>query len=562
MDALPAKSPCSHCNHHVALLTTVVGLLIAVYFTFRRKTKKADPATLALLTQTDPIPPECQPCIDALLSPPITKNEKECAEQMRALIQSGCLPYRSLVDRPELLLSMSQHTGNSQTNGALWTRFTVQYNLFAGSIVALGSDKQREVLFALESGGDLGCFAFTEAGAGVLSGAAFESTAVYNRDTKSFTLHCPTESSRKRWISQGLFAEYAVIAANLSIQQKDGTKGENLGPHLFFARIQNRNPSTGDLSPLPGVKISSVGLKTAGLGLDNAIIEFNNFTVPHESLLSRFSSINFDSGEHVTHFPGGVKRMLDLLITRLLTGRIVLSEYTVSTAIKIFRHNWEYCTQRRLYAKSPKTGQTMSELPLINAAFVDYVRCLGIVKFFMLQTRAKVAECIRTDKFKFDTIELTCISKFVGTGFSVDAVSVLRKLMGSQALFEESWLGESSFVCNATCAAEGDNTIMELKIVQDLFRGRTQLLPWKLFVRTFLSSRVGKRIVFTYLFSVAKAMILREGALKDGQLLKNLAWCRAHMLIIDTWLQGGNPVSWIDGSYADILVKFPMPVQC
>ncbi len=57
--------------------------------------------------------------------------------------------------------------GDSESYGALWTRFTVQYNLFAGSIVALGSDTQRESLYATQHDGQLGCFAFTENGAGI-----------------------------------------------------------------------------------------------------------------------------------------------------------------------------------------------------------------------------------------------------------------------------------------------------------------------------------------------------------------------------------------------------------
>lgn len=255
--------------------------------------------------------------------------------------------------------------------------------------------------------------------------------------------------------------------------------------------------------------------------------------------------------------------MLDLLITRLLTGRIVLSEYTVATAMKIYRHNWDFATHRQLYTKPDKPKQYMSDLPLVNDTFTKYIQCLGIIKFFMRQTRDKVTDAIKQDNFKFTTIEAACVSKFVGTGFSVDCVSVLRKLMGSQALFEESWLGESSFVCNATCAAEGDNTIMELKIVQDLFRGRTTLLPWSLLFRTFMQTGVGRRVVIAYLYRVAKAMILREGALKDGQLLKDIAWCRAHLLIIDTWMKDGQqPREWLEGAYSDVLVKFPMPVQC
>jgi hypothetical protein len=137
----------------------VIGLALALVFSVRRLFKrhhKLDRPTQVLLTETDEVPPQCRPCIQALLEPPITSDERECAEQMRGLIQSGCLPYRSLVNQPDLLLSMSLHTGNVQTNGALWTRFTVQYNLFAGSIVALGSDAQREKLFQTQATGDLG----------------------------------------------------------------------------------------------------------------------------------------------------------------------------------------------------------------------------------------------------------------------------------------------------------------------------------------------------------------------------------------------------------------------
>ena len=40
-------------------------------------------------------------------------------------------------------------------------------------------------------------------------------------------------------------------------------------------------------------------------------------------------------------------------------------------------------------------------------------------------------------------------------------------MMGARTIQDESWLsGEDAYMCYATSAAEGDNTIMELKIVQ------------------------------------------------------------------------------------------------
>ena len=52
--------------------------------------------------------------------------------------------------------------------------------------------------------GELGCFAFTEKGAGVLSGAGVETTAEYDPAADEFVIHSPTPSAAKNWISQGL----------------------------------------------------------------------------------------------------------------------------------------------------------------------------------------------------------------------------------------------------------------------------------------------------------------------------------------------------------------------
>lgn len=49
--------------------------------------------------------------------------------QMRSILQNELLPYRSLAEDPELLLKCSEHMC-AEAPGALWTRFTVSYNLY------------------------------------------------------------------------------------------------------------------------------------------------------------------------------------------------------------------------------------------------------------------------------------------------------------------------------------------------------------------------------------------------------------------------------------------------
>lgn len=193
-----------------------------------------DSSTLHLLTTFDEVKLTLRELTSALNNAPIKNNEAECADQLRSIVKSFFLPYTTLSKEPELLLEASKNVGRNENNGALWTRFTVQYNLFAGSIVALGSEKQRDHLYSLQKDGALGCFAFTECGAGVLSGAVCETIATYSPKTKTFKINSPTESSVKKWISQGMYAEYAVILANVLLEEN----GKNVGPHLFFTRIQ------------------------------------------------------------------------------------------------------------------------------------------------------------------------------------------------------------------------------------------------------------------------------------------------------------------------------------
>ena len=49
-------------------------------------------------------------------------------------------------------------------------RFTVQFNLFAGTVTAIGSDSHLAELAEIQRKGQLGCFALTERLAGVNSG--------------------------------------------------------------------------------------------------------------------------------------------------------------------------------------------------------------------------------------------------------------------------------------------------------------------------------------------------------------------------------------------------------
>ena len=69
-------------------------------------------------------------------------------------------------------------------------RFTVQFNLFAGTILELGNENQVSLLDRLQEEGKLGCFALTEKLAGVSSGLVVNTTCTWDPELKNFILHC------------------------------------------------------------------------------------------------------------------------------------------------------------------------------------------------------------------------------------------------------------------------------------------------------------------------------------------------------------------------------------
>jgi acyl-CoA oxidase len=365
-----------------------------------------------------------------------------------------------------------------------------------------------------------------------------------------------------------MYAQHAVILAELFVE------GESKGPHLFWAEIADRQKDDqGNFiegsRPVArdGVVIDSLPKKTVMMGLDNAEITFKDFRIPRTALLNRFCSLEPTEGSdkksfiYKTNLPKGVPRMLDLLIFRLLTGRIQLSEGTVAHAQYRLRTNWAYCQQRELWRGRKPKGKMMSEMPLIKAAYRDYGRTLAIINNFIANTREVVADSIRQDGFTYDTVEATCMCKYLGTGFGVDCVSALRKLMGARALQSESALDKESFLPNATSAAEGDNTIMELKVVQDIFRGRTSMIPLGMILRVCQDAR-GRSAVATYFAKLARGTFMGKKAIGDGQLLRDIAWARAHIRVIDVWLKTPNANrDWLE-SYEKVLMVFPMRLQC
>lgn len=202
---------------------------------------------------------------------------------------------------------------NGQRGCGFGIRFTVQYNLFAGSVLGLGSPDQVKQLDEMQEQGSLGCFCLTEKRAGVNSGLVVNTVIHWIPEKQQFCLNSPNDDANKNWISQGLTADKAVVIAKLYVG------GKNYGPHGFLMNL--RDSKTGKL--VDGVIVGDMGEKTTANDLDNAWVKFQNVYLPKDAMLRRFCDIQNDKYVQTTK----EQMRLEVLGQRLLTGRLAIGKY-------------------------------------------------------------------------------------------------------------------------------------------------------------------------------------------------------------------------------------------
>ena len=111
--------------------------------------------------------------------------------------------HRILAKRPELL--------------DISIRFTVQVNLFSGSIINFGHQHHLNILKTKP----ICCFKKKKKYAGVFSGMIVNTSFKYQSNT--FIFNTPENKDRKNWISQGLTSEYCVLFAKGTYKNNKNT---------------------------------------------------------------------------------------------------------------------------------------------------------------------------------------------------------------------------------------------------------------------------------------------------------------------------------------------------
>lgn len=373
------------------------------------------------------------------------------ADRLRKLLREGPLKLTDLREAPENFFAAHRLLSEYATRvgPGFGIRFTVQFNLFAGTVIALGNSQQVALLSEWQAQGQLGCFCLTEKLAGVNSGLVVNTTCTWDESKQMFLLDCPNDGAYKNWISQGLSADMAVVIANLIV------KGKPKGPHGFLMKIRQN----GEL--VSGVVAKDMGDKTIGNDLDNAEIAFSQVWLPKESLLDKYAGI--EGGEYVQK-QKGVSNM-DMIGQRLYTGRTVIAGSTLVFARSLYQSAKNYADNKKCW--SPQGGVPLSSVPQLAHLYVQTDQELKRVEALARVVETRLGECLRHDKIPDSKlVEMVAVLKVKAIETSISACFKLKQELGSYALMGGTGFEKLDYL-QCCKFAEGDSRILMQKLTRD-----------------------------------------------------------------------------------------------
>lgn len=483
---------------------------------------------------------------------------KEHAENLRSLLKSNYLDLETITSSDGMLEFFASHRVLARQDClqcCLGIRFTVHYNLFCGTILALGSETQKQWLHEVQHQGLLGCFLLTETGAGVFSGLVVETVATWvwskAEGEGHFELHTPSSSAEKTWISQGLAAEWGVVVAQLVVD------GKAFGPHAFIL----------DMSA-EGVSRTCMGEKTTFNSLDNARVSFNRVRLPRNALLSARCSVELrqerDRWQAEYVFSGDRPPSFVHMAQRLLSGRLCISDSAIAYLEGVLQVTKKY-TENRLVWVDKERKKTLAELPYMEKVIGSVGCVLNVHKAFLLLLQSEFAEAIATgQEISRELVAKIAAAKVEAVEFAIKSLALLRRDVGSYGLMAASPFGSRNDVLLCCRFAEGDSRVLQQMLTRDLVRAHSKPkelceLVWRVLLAWISGAP----------HSTAKLRYLR-----DQQLLKLLWVLRSHsrqnirlgmtkaQAETDAWLQAGDLVYSVAKTHALQLIHGTVEQSC
>ncbi|KAK1142467.1 hypothetical protein N8T08_007829 [Aspergillus melleus] len=335
----------------------------------------------------------------------------------------------------------------------------------------------------------LGCYAQTELGHGS-NVRGLETTATWNQEDKTFTIHSPTLTASKWWIgSLGRTANHAVVMAQLYIG------GKNYGPHPFVVQVRDLQTH----QPLENVYVGDIGPKFGYNTMDNGFLLFNHVKIPHVNMLARFSSIDKETGKYLRPAsPTLVYGTLTWVRSNIVlqAGGVLARGVTIAT---------RYCAVRKQFQDRDAQGNVGENqvlnykmvqvrlLPLLASMYALHFTGRGMMRLYQenqkrmnagsqpgQDTRGAGPEQLRAGADLLADLHATsCGLKALASTTAGEGLEICRRACGGHGYSSYSGIGPWYSDYLPTLTWEGDNYMLTQQVARYLLKSARAVLAGK-----------------------------------------------------------------------------------
>ena len=337
---------------------------------------------------------------------------------------------------------------------SLLIKFGVQFGLFGGSILMLGTERHHRRYLADTGTLELpGCFAMTELGHGS-NVYDIETEAHYRPESEEFEIVTPGESARKDYIGNAAcHGRLATVFVQLFV------RGERHGVHALLVPIRDQDGSVRD-----GVRIEDCGEKLGLNGVDNGRIWFDHVRVPRENLLNRFADVSSD-GEYSSSIPSPSRRFFTML-SALVAGRVSIALAALSASKSGLAIAIRYGEQRRQFG--PEGGQEFRLLDYRShqRRLMPPLASTYALHFALRHLARRFVE--RSEQDEREVEALAAGLKAYSTWHNIEILQTARECCGGQGYLAVNRFAALKADSDIFATFEGDNTVLMLLVAKGL----------------------------------------------------------------------------------------------